>query len=153
MFERSPVRVVLDAKLRIPLSTAVVGTAREVPVWVFGAIAASPVAEDILKAKGAEVFRVDAKDGRLDLAAVVKTLSERGITRLMVEGGPTVAAAFLAADLVDEAALFRSPNEIGPTGIDVLQGVPLSALTQSPKLKTVTTETFGDDTLSLFERV
>ncbi len=37
MFERSPVRVVLDAKLRIPLSTALVGTAREVPVWVFGA--------------------------------------------------------------------------------------------------------------------
>jgi len=152
MFERSPVRVVLDARLRIPLSTAIVGTAREVPVWVFGAQGASPVAEDILKAKGVEVFRVDAKDGRLDLAQVMKLLAERGITRLMVEGGPIVAASFLAADLVDEAALFRSPNEIGLTGINMLEGVPLTALTQSPKLLRVATEAVGDDTLTMYER-
>ncbi len=152
MFERSPVRVVLDAKLRIPLSTAIVGTAREVPVWVFGGKGASPVADDILKAKGAEVFRVDAKDGRLNLKQVVKALAERGITRLMVEGGPTVAAAFLAADLVDEAALFRSPKEIGMTGINLLEGAPLSALTQSSKLTRVATETIGDDSLTMYER-
>ncbi|AMN42183.1 bifunctional diaminohydroxyphosphoribosylaminopyrimidine deaminase/5-amino-6-(5-phosphoribosylamino)uracil reductase RibD [Rhodoplanes sp. Z2-YC6860] len=152
MFELSPVRVVLDAKLRIPLSTAIVGTARDVPVWVFGATGASPIAEDILKAKGVEVFRVDATDGRLDLHQVVKALAERGITRLMVEGGPIVAASFLAADLVDEAALFRSPNEIGPTGIDVLEGMPLGALTQSAQLTRVATEAVGDDTLTKYER-
>ena len=120
MFARSPVRVVLDARLRIPLSTAIVGTAREVPVWVFTGPGASPVAEDILKAKGVEVFRVEAKDDRLDLPAVLKALADRGVTRLMVEGGPTVAAAFIAAGLVDRAALFRSPNEIGHGGIGVL---------------------------------
>ncbi len=152
MFARSPVRVILDARLRIPLSTAIVGTAREVPVWVFGGAGASPVAEDILKAKGVEVFRVEAKDGRLDLPAVLKTLADRGVTRLMVEGGPTVAAAFLAAGLVDQAALFRSPNEIGHGGIGVLEGVPLTALTKSPKLKQVATETVGVDTLEMFER-
>jgi len=152
MFDRSPVRVILDAKLRIPLSTAIVGTARDVPVWVFAGPGASPVAEDILKAKGVEVFRVDAKDGRLDLHQVVKALAGRGITRLMVEGGPTVAAAFLAANLVDDAALFRSPNEIGMTGISVLEGLPLTALTQSRKLTRVASETVGDDSLSLYER-
>jgi diaminohydroxyphosphoribosylaminopyrimidine deaminase/5-amino-6-(5-phosphoribosylamino)uracil reductase len=152
MFDRSPVRVILDAKLRIPLSTAIVGTARDVPVWVFGAQGASPMAEDILKAKGVEVFRVEAKDGRLDLPQVVKALAERGITRLMVEGGPTVAAAFLAADLVDDAALFRSPNEIGLTGINVLEGLPLTALTHSKKLTRVASETVGGDSLSLYER-
>ena len=66
-----------------------------------------------MKSKGVEVFRVEGKDGRLDLAAVLKDLAGRGITRLMVEGGPTVAAAFVQADLVDEAALFRSPNPLG----------------------------------------
>ena len=153
MFARSPVRVILDARLRIPLSTAIVGTAREVPVWVFAGAGASPVAEDILKAKGVEVFRVEAQDGRLDLPAVLKALADRGVTRLMVEGGPTVAAAFIAAGLVDQAALFRSPNEIGHGGIGVLEGVPLTALTKSPKLKHRATETVGVDTLDLFERV
>ena len=151
MFERSPVRVILDARLRVPLATSIIGTARETPTWVFTTPSASPVAEGILKSKGVEVFRVEGKDGRLDLAAVLKELAGRGITRLMVEGGPTIAAAFVQADLVDEAALFRSPNPLGE-GIDALEGLPLTALTKSPKLKSVATETVGGDTLELFER-
>ncbi len=151
MMEWSPVRVILDARLRIPLATSIVGTARETPTWVFTTPNASPVAEDILKAKGVEVFRVDGKDGRLDLKAVLKALAGRGITRLMVEGGPTVAAAFIKADLVDEAALFRSPNPLGE-GINVLEGLPLTALTKSPKLKPVASEAVGGDSLELFER-
>jgi diaminohydroxyphosphoribosylaminopyrimidine deaminase/5-amino-6-(5-phosphoribosylamino)uracil reductase len=152
MMEWSPVRVILDARLRIPLATSIVGTARETPTWVFATPNASPVAEDILKAKGVEVFRVDGKDGRLDLNAVLKALAGRGITRLMVEGGPTIAAAFIKADLVDEAALFRSPNPLGE-GIDVLEGLPLTALTKSPKLKPVASEAVGGDTLETFERI
>ena len=83
---------------------------------------------------------------------MVKTLADRGITRLMVEGGPIVAASFLTADLVDQVALFRSPNEIGMTGINVLDGKPLSALTQSPTLLRVATDDVGDDKLTLYER-
>jgi diaminohydroxyphosphoribosylaminopyrimidine deaminase/5-amino-6-(5-phosphoribosylamino)uracil reductase len=151
MIEQSPVRVILDARLRMPLATSLVGTAREAPTWVFTTAQSSPVAESILKSKGVEVFRVDGKDGRLDLAAVLKALAGRGITRLMVEGGPTVAAAFVQADLVDEAALFHSPNPLGE-GIDALEGLPLAALTKSPKLKPVATEAIGGDTLETFER-
>jgi diaminohydroxyphosphoribosylaminopyrimidine deaminase/5-amino-6-(5-phosphoribosylamino)uracil reductase len=153
MRERSPVRVILDARLRAPLSTSVVSTAREVPTWAFGASDASAMAEDILKTKGVEVLRAEANDGLLDLPQVLKALAERGITRLMVEGGPRVAAAFVAADLVDEAALFRSRNTIGPDGIEALEGLPLTALTQSPNLKVNATETVGGDTLETFERV
>ncbi|MFL5059997.1 MAG: bifunctional diaminohydroxyphosphoribosylaminopyrimidine deaminase/5-amino-6-(5-phosphoribosylamino)uracil reductase RibD [Xanthobacteraceae bacterium] len=152
MMEWSPVRVILDARLRVPLATSIVGTARETPTWVFTTPNASPVAEDILKAKGVEVFRVDGKDGRLDLNAVLKALAGRGITRLMVEGGPMVAAAFIKADLLDEAALFRSPNPLGE-GIDVLEDLPLTALTKSPKLKPVASEAVGGDTLETFERI
>ena len=52
MLERSPVRVMLDAKLRMPLATSLIGTARETPTWVFTAADASPMAEDILQAEG-----------------------------------------------------------------------------------------------------
>src|SRR3954471_23213979 len=101
MMEWSPVRAILDARLGVPLATSIIGTARETPTWVFAIPNASPVAEDILKAKGVAGFRVEGKDGRLDLSGVLKTLAERGITRVMGEGGPTVAAAFIKADLVD----------------------------------------------------
>ncbi len=70
----------------------------------------------------------------------------------MVEAGPILTTALLRADLIDEAALFRAPTPIGAGGLDALDGVPLSALTQSPQLKPVTVETVGSDTLELFGR-
>jgi diaminohydroxyphosphoribosylaminopyrimidine deaminase/5-amino-6-(5-phosphoribosylamino)uracil reductase len=81
---------------------------------------------------------------------VLKVLAGRGITRLMVEGGPTVAASFVRADLVDEAALFRAPKEIGPDGIDALAGLPIGALTE--RLKPTSSEAVGIDTVEFYER-
>jgi diaminohydroxyphosphoribosylaminopyrimidine deaminase/5-amino-6-(5-phosphoribosylamino)uracil reductase len=150
MMERSPVRVVLDARLRVPLSTSVIATARDVPTWVVGGAQASQMAEDILKAKGAEVLRAPAQDGRFDLAAVLKLLAERGITRLMVEGGPTVAASFAKAGLVDEFALLRSNKVVGTDGIGALEGMELSTLTGA--MTRVGSETIGADTLERYER-
>jgi diaminohydroxyphosphoribosylaminopyrimidine deaminase/5-amino-6-(5-phosphoribosylamino)uracil reductase len=130
-----------------------IATARETPTWVFGASAASPVAEEILRAKGIEVFRVPAKEGQLDLAEILKILAVCGITRLLVEGGPMVAASFLTADLVDEAALFRSPNAIGPSGIDALEGLSLEKLTRSKRLTLQGEEPLGADKVEFFARV
>jgi diaminohydroxyphosphoribosylaminopyrimidine deaminase/5-amino-6-(5-phosphoribosylamino)uracil reductase len=152
MLEYSPVRVVLDARLRVPMSASVVATAREVPTWIFAAKDASAIAEDILRARGVEVLRVEGKEGWLDPLQVLRALANRGITRLMVEGGPMVAASFVRAGLVDEAALFRSPKSIGADGIDALEGLPLSVLTQSAQLKPVASETLGADTVEWFER-
>ncbi len=58
MFERSPVRVVLDASLKLPLATSVVATVRETPTWVFTSAKPSAIAEEILQQKGCQVFRV-----------------------------------------------------------------------------------------------
>jgi len=150
MMERSPVRVLLDARLRVPISAGVVATAHDAPTWIFGDAKASAMGEQVLRAKDVEVFRVESQNGRLDLAAVMKILTERGVTRLMVEGGSAVAASFVKAGLVDEAALFRAPKEIGRDGVDALDQMPLTALTSA--LKKVSTEQVGADTLELYER-
>jgi diaminohydroxyphosphoribosylaminopyrimidine deaminase/5-amino-6-(5-phosphoribosylamino)uracil reductase len=149
---RSPVRVVLDATLRLPLASKLVATARQVPLWVLTSETAARSREQALAAHGVDVARVPGTHGKLELAAVLKFLAQRGVTRLMVESGPILAAAFLRADLVDAAALFRSPAVIGPDGIDALDGLPLSALTQSPRLNAVGSETIGTDTVERFER-
>jgi len=152
MAGRSPVRVVLDSGLRLPATGALVRGAREVPVWVVAGEGAPPEAESVLRAQGVEVVRLAASAGRLDIAAVLGALAERGITRLMVEGGPSVAAAFVAADLVDEAVLVRAPNPIGPDGIDALEGLPLTALTGSLRLRSRGIEAAGEDLIETFER-
>jgi diaminohydroxyphosphoribosylaminopyrimidine deaminase/5-amino-6-(5-phosphoribosylamino)uracil reductase len=70
----------------------------------------------------------------------------------MVEAGPILATAFLRADIVDEAAVFRAPTNIGSDGIDALDGLPLDALTRSPRLKLIGSEAVGADTVETFER-
>ena len=150
MFARSPVRVVLDAQLRVPMSVSVVATVRETPTWVFTSRNASAIAEEILQQKGCKVFRVDDTKGKLDLAAVLKVLAEQGITRLMVEGGPTVAASFVAADLVDEAVLLRGDTTIGDSGIDPLERMPLGALTEH--LPATGSRNLGADKLETYAR-
>ncbi len=152
MADRSPVRVVLDSKLRLGLGTRLIATARQTPLWVVTGDLAAAEREQALRAAGAEILRVPASDGRLDLVAVLERLAERGITRLMVEAGPILAAAVLSADLVDEAALLRSSKVIGPGGIDALEGLSLAALTRSPRLELIRTEIAGEDTIDVLAR-
>jgi len=151
MEHRSPVRVVLDSALRLPPDSKLADSATRTLDWVFIDVTAQPEHESALTQAGVEVLRVPGANGRLDLAAVLRGLAGRGITRVMVEAGPILSAAFLAADLVDEAALFRSRESIG-AGIDALEGMPLTALTQSPRLRLVASEHLGADTLEMFER-
>jgi diaminohydroxyphosphoribosylaminopyrimidine deaminase/5-amino-6-(5-phosphoribosylamino)uracil reductase len=152
MASRSPVRVVLDTQLRLPLASALVTTAQAVPTWVVAGPDASTEAQQALQNHGLKVFRVGAHRPQLDLAAVMTLLAQQGITRLMVEGGPILAAALVAENLLDAAVLLRSRRPIGGEGIDALEGMPLNALTQSPHLRARAIESLGEDIAQTFER-
>jgi diaminohydroxyphosphoribosylaminopyrimidine deaminase / 5-amino-6-(5-phosphoribosylamino)uracil reductase len=152
MEKDSPVRIVLDTTLRLPRTSRLVQTAGEVPVWVVAGTGAPSAAEEALAADGVVVLRAPERGDGLDVSAVLKLVAGRGITRLMVEGGPTLAAGFVAAELVDEAVLFHSPAIVGPDGIDALDGLSLAALTQSGVLRHSATELIGADRCDVFER-
>ena len=153
MSDRSPIRVVLDATLRMPNDRKLLETAREIPVWIITTEGAPADAEKRLTAAGVEVLRVKAaKDGRVDLVSGLRRLGERGITRVLVEGGPLLSAALIRADLVDEAVVVRSPQALGADAVDAIEGMPLTALTESPKLKIIERRMAGADTLTHFFR-
>jgi diaminohydroxyphosphoribosylaminopyrimidine deaminase/5-amino-6-(5-phosphoribosylamino)uracil reductase len=155
MEAQSPVRVVLDRALRISGTSKLVHSARETPLWVMTSNLAEAPAAMKLGAAGAQVIRVAAISGPppgLDLLAVLHALADKGITRLMVEGGARVAASFVTAGLVDEVWLLRGPDAIGPDGVDALEGLPLSSITQSPNFRVRASETLQKDTLTIYER-
>jgi diaminohydroxyphosphoribosylaminopyrimidine deaminase / 5-amino-6-(5-phosphoribosylamino)uracil reductase len=155
MAKQSPVRVVLDRALRLPGTSALVHSARETPLWVMTSNLSEAPAAMKLGAAGAQVIRVattTTPPPGLDLAAVLRALAGKGITRLLVEGGSRVASSFVAANLVDEVWLLRGPDPIGDDGIAALDALPLIAITGSPKFKTHASEMLQRDTLTVYER-
>ena len=155
MEARSPVRVVLDRGLRIAGTSRLVHSARETPLWVMTSSLSEAPAAMKLGAAGAQVIRVatTAMPPGLDLSAVLRALAEKGITRLMVEGGARVAASFVAASLVDEVWLLRGPDAVGADGIAALDAMPLTAITQSPAFGVRASESLQNDTLTIYERI
>jgi diaminohydroxyphosphoribosylaminopyrimidine deaminase/5-amino-6-(5-phosphoribosylamino)uracil reductase len=152
MEAQSPVRVVLDRSLRIPGSSRLVHSARETPLWVMTSNLAEAPAAMKLGAAGAQVIRIASAPPGLDLQAALHALAEKGITRLLVEGGSRVASSFVGADLVDEMWLLRGPNSIGADGVPALDALPVSAITQSPQFKLRASESLQNDTLTIYER-
>ena len=153
METRSPVRVVLDRGLRIPRKSRLVHSARHTPLWVVTSELAEAPAAAILGANGAQVMRLGSvSQAGLDLREVVRALAERGITRLLVEGGARVASSFVAAGLADEFWLLRGPHTIGADGVAALGALPLTGITQSQTFRVRASENLGNDTLTVYER-
>lgn len=119
-------RVVLDPSLRTPRSARIANTPDQAPTWILAADDASPGAEAALVAQGVVVLRVPR--GPDWLAAGLERLRAEGCGRVLVEGGSHTLAAFLAADLVDQAAIFMSPRNLGDGALPAVRGLQLGRL-------------------------
>jgi diaminohydroxyphosphoribosylaminopyrimidine deaminase/5-amino-6-(5-phosphoribosylamino)uracil reductase len=114
---QSPLRVVFDTKLRLPLAGRLVQSAREVPTWVLCTTDAPSSAEEQLVERGVEVLRAPASaEGRIEPMAALRLLASRGIVAAMIEGGAELAGSVLAGTAVDELHAFIAPILLGPRG-------------------------------------
>jgi diaminohydroxyphosphoribosylaminopyrimidine deaminase/5-amino-6-(5-phosphoribosylamino)uracil reductase len=113
----NPLRIVFDTKLRLPTASRLVQTARDVPTLVLCGVDASVEAEEQLAAAGVECVRCPVSaEGRLDVLAALRSLAQRGIVSLMVEGGAELAGSLLAGRFADELHVFVAPILLGPRG-------------------------------------
>lgn len=148
----SPVRVVLDSHLRLPEASRLVQGAREVPLWILTSLPPDAPRAVALAARGARVIQVGSAADGLDLNQGLRELAANGVTRLMVEGGARVAARFVSGGLVDEVRLVQTPRIIGADGVDALDGLPLSSITEAANFKRADAEWIGEDQLTVYER-
>jgi diaminohydroxyphosphoribosylaminopyrimidine deaminase/5-amino-6-(5-phosphoribosylamino)uracil reductase len=149
--QRSPVRIVIDRQLRIPPTMRLVASAREAPTWVLTLPSADRSRRQALVDGGVTVIGIDAEpDGTIGLAAALSALGERGITRLLVEGGGQLAAALVRARLVDRLAWVHAPLLIGNDGVPAIADLGLGMLSEAPHFERLSTEIVGDDVLTMF---
>jgi diaminohydroxyphosphoribosylaminopyrimidine deaminase/5-amino-6-(5-phosphoribosylamino)uracil reductase len=121
---RDPVRVVLDSQLRTPSTAKLVSSAGQVKTLILHAHGAPVQRAAKLRARGVELLVVPKaqRGAGLDPEAALRALAERGIVRLLVEGGAHIHAALIEAGLVDFAAVFVAPLFLGD-----MQAIPMVA--------------------------
>jgi diaminohydroxyphosphoribosylaminopyrimidine deaminase/5-amino-6-(5-phosphoribosylamino)uracil reductase len=151
--DRSPLRVILDARLDLPLRSRLVVSAREIPVLVLCGEAALPERRDALLAQGVEIAAcpLDAA-GRLDLRAALQILAQRGITRVFSEGGPRVGASLIAQGLADEMLLFTSEKPLGRKGVEALSPEARAILADPGAYRLLAQGLLGADSFIHYER-
>jgi diaminohydroxyphosphoribosylaminopyrimidine deaminase/5-amino-6-(5-phosphoribosylamino)uracil reductase len=143
---RPLLRVILDARLRLPADSRLAKTADEDMVVLCS------FAEDEKKKQlqnlGVRVHQLPAvtSDGRFDMAAAVRLLGQMEITSLMIEGGATVNAAALAEGVVDKVFLYYAPRILaGPTSVPFAGGVGFKSISEAPYVKSARLHRFGED--------
>ncbi len=111
---RDPVRVVLDSRLRTPLTAGLLPANSDSKARVIIATTGSAPAarERRLVESGAEVWRL-GRGRRVDVAALARRFGDDGLTSVLVEGGATVHASMVAAGLADEIRLYMAPMVFG----------------------------------------
>ncbi len=146
---RSPARIVLDSRLRLPEESKLVAETGRVPLIIATHTDADPERRVVLERHGVRFIGADTVDGRIALPELMEDLGSLGMASVLVEGGAEVARAFLAEDLVDRIILFRGPVEIGEGGI----AAPLDEDSIPPGFRLVRTMRFADDSCNEWVRV
>src|SRR5579883_23132 len=152
---RPPIRIVFDTRLQLPLTLDLIATAREVPTWIVTLEAMMDLlpAERIetFQSLGVEIIPVAAREtGRLSIAAALTAFAERGLTRLLVEGGGRLAASFIDEKLVDALVIFRSGIVLGGDAIPAVAGLGLETIADAPGFRLVDSRQIGEDRIESY---
>ncbi len=151
---RNPIRIICDSKLRIPLSSNIVSTAKDIPTII---ATINPHEEynrfwheqkGALEKEGAEVLITEEKDGRIDLSDLMKKLGEKQIDGVLLEGGSQLNYAALQAKIVQEMHVYVAPKFFGGSGFYTpVGGEGVEKATDAMGCKFISSEQIGEDIL------
>jgi diaminohydroxyphosphoribosylaminopyrimidine deaminase/5-amino-6-(5-phosphoribosylamino)uracil reductase len=144
--ESQPLRVIVDGEARTPATARLFGKPGTTIVATTAAAPGDKV--DKLRQVGAEVMRLPARDGMVDLGALMRELGAREITSLLVEGGSTLLGSLFEQGLVDKVIAFIAPMIIGGREAKTaVGGKGAERIAQALKLENVKLERFGEDVM------
>ncbi|MGD1934483.1 MAG: bifunctional diaminohydroxyphosphoribosylaminopyrimidine deaminase/5-amino-6-(5-phosphoribosylamino)uracil reductase RibD [Candidatus Phaeomarinobacter sp.] len=146
---RSPIRIVADGRLRLPLTSKLVRSAGETPVIILTREDADKDRARAFEEQGVDLIVVPlAADNQMNMAEALKLLAERGITRVMVEGGARLAASLLRDNLIDRIEWFQAPKIIGDDGYSAVAGLGLDDIDLDAGFERLAVTALGEDVLT-----
>ncbi len=147
-----PVRIVVSRLIDLPLMGQLARTARDVPVWICHGPDAPREIREAWTGLGATLIPCALRGRQVDAAAVLHALGEAGLTRVFCEGGGTLAATLLAADLVDALVGFTTGVAIGAEGTPGIGAMGIDRLADAPRFDLVETRATGADVMHSWRR-
>jgi riboflavin-specific deaminase-like protein len=144
----SPMRVVLDTTLRLPLEAKIVGA--DAATTVITTERSNPDRRAALRARGVRVEVVTEREGQVDLRSALSTLRATGTESVLVEGGSTVITALLAADLVDRLIVGVAPVVLG-AGTQAVNNLAVQRVVDGVRLANRVIVPVGDDVVLGFD--
>jgi diaminohydroxyphosphoribosylaminopyrimidine deaminase/5-amino-6-(5-phosphoribosylamino)uracil reductase len=152
-FRQSPlIRIVVDSHLRTPLMSKLVRTASTHPLWLLHRNGADPARKTALEQAGVKLYELPVSPAGVDLAQAMKLLARLGLTRILAEGGGTLAAGLLRENLVDRLAWFHAPGIIGGDGWPSAQAFGVTTIASMPRFSPVAQERWGEDMLTTYRK-
>ena len=152
--KNSPIRIVLDSRLRLSPKSNLAKTAKHVPVWIITTTDQDSAARNELEKLGVEIFELKPhENGRPNLAEVAHTLAGKGLTRVLVEGGGGVAGSLFQANLVDDIVWFRAPKLIGADGVPAFSALGIETMEQAPEFTKCDAFMAGNDSVETYRRM
>lgn len=147
-----PMRIVLSRQLDLPLTGQLARSAVAIPLILCHGKSAPPDLRDAWSGLGARLVPCAERAGQLDMRDVMRQLAGAGLTRVFCEGGSSVAASLIAADLVDELIGFTAGVTIGGDGLPAIAPMGIDTLKASPRYALKSTRTLGPDVLHIWTR-
>lgn len=142
---RQPVRVVVSRAAKLPVTSQLAQSARDVPVWLCHGPDADVAA---WVNHGAVSLPCALRAGQVDPDAMMRALADAGITRLFCEGGGMLAASLLGAGLVDDLVVMTAGRAIGAEGTPSLAAMGIGRLADAPRFALHDLTRLGDDVMS-----
>ena len=147
-----PLRIVIDGRLRTPLTAKIVQQASTHPSLIVTHSGGDRLRHQAFIDCGVRLLEVPPDgDGNVDLDAALQELGKLGLTRILVEGGATLAAALLRRRLVDRIAWFRSASLIGGDGLAAVKPFGVDRLAEQARGTRLAVMRLGEDLLETFD--
>lgn len=148
---RNPIRIICDSNLRIPLSSNVVQTARQIRTIV-ATVSTDGQKREALTKQGVELITTPPKDGRVNLKELMLSLGKAGIDSILLEGGSTLNESAIREQIVNAVQVYMSPKIFGGSGrYTPVRGEGVKTPEEAVFLENPSIEWFGEDILLQYD--
>jgi diaminohydroxyphosphoribosylaminopyrimidine deaminase/5-amino-6-(5-phosphoribosylamino)uracil reductase len=148
-----PVRIIMSRKLDLPTDSALANSTQDAPLWLCHSDEAPVDRIYAWQDRGATMIECAVENGRIAIFDLMKKLAERGLTRIFCEGGGTLAASLLLADVVDHLVGFQAGVVIGAEGQPAIGALGFGKLSEAPEYELKSLQTVGGDILHTWSKV